>query len=85
LCSVIYQFLEVCVQHYKPDYLIGHSIGGATCVFHQRNIKYLYYENGLARQQELQIIFENYAQLIRSLSKKEPKRVLWIFLKINFK
>jgi pimeloyl-ACP methyl ester carboxylesterase len=68
------EFLEVCVQHYKPNYLIGHSIGGATCVFHQKkypntSIKKMVL---LGAPAELQIIFKNYAQLI-SLSKKGKK------------
>lgn len=68
------EFLEVCVQHYKPNYLIGHSIGGATCVFHQKK-----YPNTcikkivlLGAPAELKIIFENYVKLI-SLSKLGEK------------
>ena len=32
------EFLEIAVNKYKPHILIGHSIGGAACVYHQ--VKY---------------------------------------------
>ena len=32
------EFLEIAISKYKPHILIGHSIGGAACVYHQ--VKY---------------------------------------------
>ena len=32
------EFLEIAINKYKPHILIGHSIGGAACVYHQ--VKY---------------------------------------------
>jgi pimeloyl-ACP methyl ester carboxylesterase len=79
------EFLEVCVQHYKPNYLVGHSIGGATCVFHQKK-----YPNTaikkivlLGAPAELKLIFENYAALL-SLN-KFGKKAFYVHFEEKFK
>jgi pimeloyl-ACP methyl ester carboxylesterase len=79
------EFLEVCVQHYKPNYLVGHSIGGATCVFHQKK----YPNTGIKKivllgaPAELKLIFENYAALL-SLN-KFGKKAFYVHFEEKFK
>ena len=79
------EFLEVCVQHYKPKYLIGHSIGGATCVFHQKK-----YPNSdikkivlLGAPADLQLIFENYTKLLGL--NKSGKKAFYAHFEEKFK
>lgn len=65
------EFLEIAFQKYKPTYLIGHSIGGAACVYHQKK-----YPNTtiskmvlLGAPSDLRIIVQNYISML-SLSNK---------------
>lgn len=65
------EFLEIAVQKYKPTYLIGHSIGGAACVYHQK-----IYPNStiskmvlLGAPSDLRIIVQNYIAML-SLNNK---------------
>lgn len=32
-------YIDVAVKHYKPSVLIGHSIGGAACIYYQSNFQ----------------------------------------------
>ena len=68
------EFLEIAVQKYNPKILIGHSIGGAACVYHQKK-----YPNStiqklvlLGAPSDLKIIVQNYVKLL-SLNSKVNK------------
>jgi hypothetical protein len=40
--SLIFQYaayIDILAQKFKPSYLIGHSIGGKTCLYYQSFIK----------------------------------------------
>ena len=70
------QFLNVVVQKFKPNYLIGHSIGGSACLYFQAN-----YTNDsikkmilLGAPSDLEILLKNYAAIL-SLN----KRVIQLF------
>jgi len=70
------QFLNVVVQKFKPNYLIGHSIGGSACLYFQAN-----YSNDsikkmilLGAPSDLEILLKNYAAIL-SLN----NRVLHLF------
>ena len=65
------QFLNVVVQKFKPNYLIGHSIGGSACLYYQAN-----YQNEsitkmvlLGAPSDLEILLRNYAAIL-SLNKR---------------
>lgn len=60
------QFLNVVVQKFKPNYLIGHSIGGSACLYYQAN-----YTNDsitkmvlLGAPSDLEILLRNYATIL---------------------
>jgi len=60
------QFLNVVVQKFKPNYLIGHSIGGSACLYYQAN-----YTNDsitkmvlLGAPSDLEILLRNYAAIL---------------------
>ena len=60
------EFINVAVRHYKPDFLIGHSIGGAACVYFQYK-----YQNAALRKMvllgapsDLKILIRNYVSLL---------------------
>lgn len=70
------QFLNVVVQKFKPNYLIGHSMGGSACLYYQAN-----YSNDsiskmvlLGAPSDLAILLRNYAAIL-SLN----NRVLHLF------
>jgi esterase/lipase len=65
------EFIDVAVKHFKPDYLIGHSIGGAACVYYQYK-----YQNPklkkmvlLGAPSDLKILISNYVNLLSLNSK----------------
>ncbi len=65
------EFLEIAIQKYKPHILIGHSIGGAACVYHQ-----VKYPNTIIKKlvllgapSDLKNILQNYLQML-SLNNK---------------
>ena len=60
------QFLNVVVQKFKPNYLIGHSIGGSACLYFQAN-----YTNHsikkmilLGAPSDLEVLIRNYAAIL---------------------
>ena len=64
-------FIDVAVKQYKPSVLIGHSIGGAACIYYQSQFKD---ENItkmviLGAPSDYAILIDNYIQLL-SLNKK---------------
>ena len=68
------QFIHVAAQKFKPQYLIGHSIGGKTCLYYQS-----IYQNDaikkmviLGAPSDFQIILNNYITLL-SLNNKISK------------
>lgn len=65
------EFLEIAILKYNPHILIGHSIGGAACVYHQ-----VKYPNTIIKKlvllgapSDLKNILQNYLQLL-SLNNK---------------
>ena len=81
------EFINVAVRHYKPDFLIGHSIGGAACVYFQYK-----YQNAALRKMvllgapsDLKILIRNYVSLL-SLNAKMVQLLEDYFLeKFRFK
>lgn len=65
------EFIKKMVDLHQPKYIIGHSIGGASCIFHQ----YLYPENSIQKMvilgtpSDLKTLLEHYIELL-SLSPK---------------
>ena len=64
-------FIDVAVQKFQPDFLIGHSIGGAACVYYQHK-----YQNAklkkmvlLGAPSDLRTLIVNYVALL-SLNNK---------------
>ena len=65
------EFIHVAVQKFKPQYLIGHSIGGKTCLYYQS-----VYQNDaikkmviLGAPSDFKIILNNYITLLNLNSK----------------
>lgn len=60
------EFLHLAAQKFKPQVLIGHSIGGATCIYYQ----YKYQNDGLKKMvvlgapSDLKILTQNYINLL---------------------
>lgn len=60
------EFIDVAVQKYNPDYLIGHSIGGAACIYYQ----YKYQHAGIKKMvllgapSDLKTLITNYVSLL---------------------
>lgn len=60
------QFINVAVQKYKPNYLVGHSLGGVATAYYQ----HLYKENSLEKlvllgsPSDFTILLSNYIQLL---------------------
>lgn len=59
-------FIDVAVKRFQPDFLIGHSIGGAACVYYQHK-----YQNSnlkkmvlLGAPSDLKTLINNYADLL---------------------
>lgn len=60
------EFIHKTVQKYQPKYLIGHSVGGKTCLYYQ----HLYPENSIEKivvlgaPSDFKVIFENYIRML---------------------
>ena len=58
--------IEVAVKKFQPQFLIGHSMGGAACVYHQ----YKYGDQGLRKMillgapSDLSVLIGNYAKML---------------------
>lgn len=79
------EFIHVAVEKFKPQYLIGHSIGGKTCLYYQS-----VYQNDaikkmviLGAPSDFKIILNNYITLL-SLNSKISKSLEAHYLN-NFK
>jgi pimeloyl-ACP methyl ester carboxylesterase len=79
------EFIHVAVQKFKPQYLIGHSIGGKTCLYYQS-----VYQNDAVKKMvilgapsDFKIILNNYITLL-SLNTKISKSLEAHYLN-NFK
>ena len=79
------EFIHVAVQKFKPQYLIGHSIGGKTCLYYQS-----VYQNDAVKKMvilgapsDFKIILNNYITLL-SLNNKISKSLEAHYL-TNFK
>jgi esterase/lipase len=79
------EFIHVAVQKFKPQYLIGHSIGGKTCLYYQS----VYQNDALKKMvilgapSDFKIILNNYITLL-SLNTKISKLLEAHYLN-NFK
>ncbi|RBN50228.1 alpha/beta fold hydrolase [Flavobacterium psychrolimnae] len=79
------EFIHVAVQKFKPQYLIGHSIGGKTCLYYQS----VYQNDALKKMvilgapSDFKIILNNYITLL-SLNTKISKSLEAHYLN-NFK
>ncbi|WP_413999201.1 alpha/beta fold hydrolase [Flavobacterium sp. W1B] len=68
------EFIDIVVQKFKPQYLIGHSLGGKTCLYYQS----VYQNNSLEKMvilgspSDFKIILDNYIRLL-SLNSKISK------------
>jgi pimeloyl-ACP methyl ester carboxylesterase len=79
------EFIHIAVEKFKPQYLIGHSIGGKTCLYYQS-----VYQNDLLKKMvilgapsDFKIILHNYITLL-SLNSKIAKALEDHYLN-NFK
>lgn len=79
------EFIHIAVQKFKPQYLIGHSIGGKTCLYYQS-----VYQNDAVKKMvilgapsDFKIILNNYITLL-SLNNKISKSLEAHYL-TNFK
>jgi predicted alpha/beta hydrolase family esterase len=67
-------FIDLAVKKYNPQYMIGHSMGGAACVFYQ----YKFQHEGLRKMvllgspSDLKTLIDNYVKLL-SLSTRTTK------------
>lgn len=65
------EFINKAVKKYNPSIIIGHSIGGSACIFHQ----YLYPETSIEKMvilgapSDLKTLIDNYIQIL-SLNRK---------------
>jgi len=65
------EFINKAVQEYKPSIIIGHSLGGAACVYHQ----YLFPDTSIQKMvvlgapSDLKTLIDNYIQLLSLNSK----------------
>ena len=79
------EFIHVAIQKFKPQYLIGHSIGGKTCLYYQS----VYQNDALKKMvilgapSDFKIILNNYITLL-SLNTKISKSLEAHYLN-NFK
>ncbi|KQB40155.1 putative hydrolase or acyltransferase (alpha/beta hydrolase superfamily) [Flavobacterium daejeonense] len=76
-------FIDVLVQKFHPQYLIGHSLGGKTCLYYQST-----YQNNniekiviLGSPSDFKIILNNYINLL-SLNAKISKELENHYLKV---
>ncbi|MFV8326089.1 alpha/beta fold hydrolase [Flavobacterium sp. ZS1P14] len=79
------EFIHIAVQKFRPQYLVGHSIGGKTCLYYQS-----VYQNDLLKKMvilgapsDFKIILHNYIALL-SLNSKISKALEDHYLN-NFK
>lgn len=79
------EFIHIAVEKYQPQYLVGHSIGGKTCLYYQS-----VYQNNLLKKMvilgapsDFSIILHNYIALL-SLNSKISKSLEDHYL-TNFK
>lgn len=64
-------YIDVVVKHYKPSILVGHSIGGAACIYYQSTFKSEYLKKMVilgAPSDYTELVF-NYVKLL-SLNRK---------------
>lgn len=79
------EFIHIAVQKFKPQYLIGHSIGGKTCLYYQS----VYQSDAVKKMvilgspSDFKIILNNYITLL-SLNSKISKSLETHYL-TNFK
>ncbi|RDI58246.1 alpha/beta fold hydrolase [Flavobacterium glaciei] len=79
------EFIHIAVQKFKPQYLIGHSIGGKTCLYYQS----VYQSDAVKKMvilgapSDFKIILNNYIALL-SLNSKISKSLETHYL-TNFK
>ena len=65
------EFINKAVEKYKPSIIIGHSLGGSACIFHQ----YLHPETSIEKMvilgapSDLKTLLDNYVQML-SLNRK---------------
>jgi pimeloyl-ACP methyl ester carboxylesterase len=81
------EFINVIVEKFKPTVLIGHSIGGAACMYFQHK----YQNQGLQKMvllgapSDLQVLLRNYFRLL-SLNKRIQKYInAHFYEKFSFK
>ena len=69
-------YIDIVVKEYKPNVLIGHSIGGAACIYHSTHFQNETLQKMviLGAPSEFQIIFQNYVKLL-SLNKRLKKEL----------
>lgn len=60
------EFIDAAVKQFQPDALVGHSIGGAACVYYQSQFP----DNGIKKMvllgapSDLQILINNYVKML---------------------
>jgi predicted alpha/beta hydrolase family esterase len=68
------EFINKAVEKYKPTIIIGHSIGGAACLYHQ----YLHPESSIQKMiilgapSDLKILLDNYIRMLSLNSRMHP-------------
>lgn len=64
-------YIDIAVQKFKPNYLIGHSIGGAASIFYQSHYKNDSVEKMvlLGAPSDLKVLIQNYVNLLSMNSK----------------
>lgn len=81
------EFINKAVEKYKPSILIGHSIGGAACVYHQ----YLFPETSIQKMvilgapSDLQTLIDNYIAMLSLNGKMIPLLENRFIQRFNFK
>ncbi|MDI9311364.1 MAG: alpha/beta hydrolase [Limnohabitans sp.] len=60
------EFIHKTVEKYSPKYLIGHSVGGKTCVYYQAHYKNTCVQKivVLGAPSDFKVIFENFINLL---------------------
>ena len=78
-------YIDVAVKQYQPNVLIGHSIGGASCIYYQSHFKNHFLQKMvvLGAPSDYKIIVANYVQLL-SLNKR-MNRLLENYFSVKFK
>ncbi|HEX9979410.1 MAG TPA: alpha/beta fold hydrolase [Flavobacterium sp.] len=81
------EFIDVAVKKFNPDYLIGHSIGGAACVYYQ----YKYQNETLKKMvllgapSDLKTLINNYVSLLSLNSRMVSLLENYFLEKFRFK